>query len=109
MALRVNVRSVVLSLVVLSCISGSLDAQEQTQAALPSGPLTLEQVLALAEARSESLGIARTAINRAEGEEVRARSGRVPQLTASASCDRARASEFSGIFDSDTLGRPWPS
>src|SRR5687768_11137148 len=108
MALRVNVRSVVLSLVVLSCISGSLDAQEQTQAALPSGPLTLEHVLALAEARSESLGIARTAINRAEGEEVRARSGRFPQLTASASYDRALASEFSGIFDSDALGPPCP-
>jgi len=108
MALRVNVRSVVLSLVVLSCISGSLDAQEQTQAALPSGPLTLEHVLALAEARSESLGIARTAINRAEGEEVRARSGRFPHLTASASYDRALASEFSGIFDSDTLGPPCP-
>ena len=109
MALRVTVRSVpFVLLLVFSVITGSVGAQEQTQTALPSGPLRLEQVLALAEARSESLGIARSAVNRAEGEQVRARSGRFPQLTASASYDRALASEFSGIFDSDALGPPCP-
>ena len=105
MALRVNVRSALLA-VVLSGITGSVAAQEKAPVALPTGPLTLEQVLTLAEGTSEALGIARTAVQRAEGEHVRARSGRFPQLTASASYDRALASEFSGLFSSDTLGPP---
>lgn len=63
-------------------------------------PLTLEQVLALAEARSETVGVARSGIERARGEQLRARSGLFPQLTASASYDRALASEFSSVFGS---------
>lgn len=73
---------------------------------LPSGPLTLEQVLELAEARSEALGIARAGVQRAEGEQVRARSGRFPQLSVSGSYDRALASEFADIFSSS--GPPCP-
>ena len=84
----------------LACPSG---ARAQAPIA-PSGPLTLEQVLALAEARSESIAIAQAGVRRAEGDIVRARSGRYPQLSASASYDRALASEFEGIFD--TAGPP---
>ena len=73
-------------------------AQQTPPPPVPTGPLTLEQVLELAESRSEAVGIARTGIDRARGEEVRARSGRFPQLTASASYDRALASEFSSVF-----------
>ncbi|MBA2303864.1 MAG: TolC family protein, partial [Acidobacteria bacterium] len=58
--------------------------------------------------RSEAIGIARTNVERAQGEQVRARSGRLPQLTASASYDRALASEFSSVFGSDTTGPPCP-
>lgn len=75
---------------------------------VPTGPLTLEQVLALAEARSEAIGIARTGVARAEGEQRRARSGRYPQLNASAAYDRALASEFSGVFGGGTTGPPCP-
>ena len=88
---------VVLLLLVLS--SRSSQAQ-QSPAPIPPGPLTLEQVLELAESRSEAVGIARTGIDRAQGERVRARSGYFPQLTASASYDRALASEFSSVFGS---------
>ena len=73
-------------------------AWSQSQA-VPSGPLTLEQVLALAEVRSEAIAMARASVLRAEGNQVRARSGRFPQLSASAAYDRALASEFEGIFD----------
>jgi outer membrane protein len=66
----------------------------------PPGPLTLERVLELAEVRSESIAIAQAGVRRAEGDIIRARSGRYPQLSASASYDRALASEFEGIFDS---------
>jgi outer membrane protein TolC len=64
--------------------------------------LTLEQVLALAEPRSESVQIAQAGVRRAEGAQVQARSGRYPQLSASASYDRALASEFEGVFDVDS-------
>jgi outer membrane protein len=66
---------------------------------VPSGPLTLEQVLALAEPRSEAVEIAQAGVRRAEGDQVRARSGLFPQLSATASYDRALASEFEGVFD----------
>ena len=70
---------------------------------LPTGPLTLEQVLEIAAVHSESIGIAQAGIRRASGDEVRARSELFPQLTASAGYDRALASEFSGLFDSSAF------
>jgi outer membrane protein TolC len=74
-------------------------AHAQTAPAVPAGALTLEQVLTLAEPRSEAVQIAQAGIQRAEGEQIRARSGGLPQLSASASYDRALASEFEGVFD----------
>jgi hypothetical protein len=67
---------------------------------LPAGPLTLEQVLEMAEARSESIAIARAGITRTDGERIRARSGLFPQLSVTGSYERALASEFEGVFDS---------
>lgn len=69
---------------------------------IPAGPLTLERVLELAEARSESIAVAQAGVRRAEGELLRARSGRLPQLSAVATYDRALASEFEGLFDGST-------
>ena len=72
-------------------------------------PLTLEEAVRLAEGHSEELAIARAGVSRAEGEQVRARSERYPQLSASASYDRALASEFSGLFDDAAVGPPCAS
>ena len=80
----------------------TLPAVAQTPPPIPPGPLTLEQVLALAEPRSESVQIAQAGVQRAAGAQVQARSGRYPQLSASASYDRALASEFEGVFDDFT-------
>ncbi len=78
----------------------SLAAYAQTPAAaMPSGPLTLEQVLALAEPKSEAVAIAQAGVRRAEGAQVQARSADLPQLSVTASYDRALASEFDGVFD----------
>jgi outer membrane protein TolC len=74
-------------------------AQQPAPTAIPSGLLTLDQVLDLAATRSESIAIALAGIRRAEGEQVRARSALFPQLTLSGGYDRALASEFSGLFD----------
>ena len=91
-----------LPLLVLSLAPPLASAQP---AAVPPRPLSLEEALDLAEARSERIAIARAGVQRAEGEEVRARSELYPQLSASASYDRALASEFSGLFD-DPGGAP---
>jgi outer membrane protein len=76
-----------------------VSSRAQTPPPVPAGPLSLEQVLALAEPRSEAVAIAQAGVRRSEGEQVRARSGLLPQLSASASYDRALASEFEGVFD----------
>lgn len=80
----------------------------QRAPALPAGPLTLEQALELAEPRSEAVSIAREGIQRAEGEQIRARSGLRPQVSGTVSYDRALASEFEGVFDSGTGGPTCP-
>lgn len=83
----------------------------QTQPApppIPPGPLTLDQVLSLAEPRSEAVSIAVAAVRRAEGDQVRAQSGLRPQLSAAASYDRALASEFDGLFDTTDTGVSCP-
>jgi len=101
-----NKRNQLVSLAVL-CVCGfflSMPVYAQPQEAVPSGPLTLEQVLTLAEARSEAIGISRAGVQRAEGEQTRAHSGVLPQVSASASYDRALASEFSGLFDNSSFG-----
>ena len=77
----------------------SVAAYAQTPTPVPPGPLTLEQVLALAEPRSEGVAIAQAGVQRAEGEQIRARSGGLPQLSLTAAYDRALASEFEGVFD----------
>ena len=79
-------------------------AQQALTPVIPAGPLTLEQVLDLATGRSEGIGIAQAGVRRAEGEQVRARSGLFPQLSVSGGYDRALASEFSGLFDNSAFG-----
>jgi len=90
---------VALAAFLVPLISSGAAAQE-----IPPGPLTLDQVLLAAEARSEAIAIAQQGIRRAEGDEIRARSGLRPQLSAAASYDRALASEFSGVFDNLDFG-----
>lgn len=79
--------------------ASTADAQT-SPAAIPSGPLTLEQVLQLAEPRSESIEIARTGVERARGEQARAHSALLPQLSLTASYDRTLATEFENLFTS---------
>jgi outer membrane protein TolC len=110
-----------LALALLLVAGGTAQAQDRTLAgsrrfaqavtAAPSPPtapgpqekrraLTLDDALALAETRSEQVQIAEAGVTRAESDQLRARSEWLPQVSASASYDRALASEFEGIFDS---------
>ena len=64
----------------------------------PATALTLDDVIDLAEARSEQIAIAQFGVARAVAGEQRARSERLPQLNGGASYDRTLKSEFSGLF-----------
>jgi outer membrane protein TolC len=92
------------AIVCLSAALAAMPARAQAPEGLPVGPLTLEQVLALAETRSESIAISRAGVQRADAEHTRARSDLYPQLSAAASYDRSLASEFEGVFESPDFG-----
>jgi outer membrane protein TolC len=62
--------------------------------------LSLDDAIALAQAGNEQVAIAQAGATRAVGNQLRVRSEKKPQLTGSASYDRALQSEFSGLFDS---------
>jgi outer membrane protein TolC len=70
--------------------------------------LSLDEALDLAERGSETVGIARADIDRARGERRRARSGYFPQLTGSASYQRALRSQFS-VLESDDSASSEPA
>jgi len=101
-------RSLVVAGTVAVCLTGVSIPPAWAQApavpaaqapAVPAGRLTLEQILELADARSESIQIAQAGVRRAEGEQIRARSALFPQLSLSTGYDRTLATQFSGIFD----------
>ena len=66
--------------------------------------LTLDDALALAEVRNETVIISEAGVRRARGVEAQVHSQRLPQLTGTASYDRTLKSEFEGIFDNSNLG-----
>lgn len=72
------------------------------QAPVTARPLSLEEALQIALPASEGVGLARAAVTRANGEQLRARSEFFPQLTGSASYSRLLKSQFSGLAKSDT-------
>jgi outer membrane protein TolC len=84
----------------------AISANAQVLAGQAARPLSLEDALALAEKTSEQMAIARAGIERAGGDQIRARSERYPQLSATVSYDRALASEFSGLFTDSGTGTP---
>jgi len=89
------------ALLVVAC---AMPTTAMAQAPEVGMPLTLAAALEIAEARSESIALAETAIARNEGDFVRAKSGRRPQLTGSAAYDRSLANEFQGVFDNIDFG-----
>jgi outer membrane protein TolC len=66
--------------------------------------LTLDDALALADVRNETVLIAEAGVRRARGVEAQVHSQRLPQLIGTASYDRTLKSEFEGIFDADSIG-----
>lgn len=71
--------------------------------------LTLEEALQIARPGSEVVGLARSAVNRAHGEQLKARSELFPQLTGSASYSRLIKSQFSSLAKTDTSASATPT
>jgi outer membrane protein TolC len=82
-----------------------LATRAPAQDAAAARPLSLQEALDLAERESETVGLARAEVSRAQGERRRARSGYFPQLSGSASYTRTLRSQFSALQD-DTGGEP---
>ena len=90
------------AILALSCLRVSIVASQQS----PAPALTLDQALELAEKKSETVGIARAELTRAEGDRRRARSAYFPQLSGSASYQRTLESQFSALSSGDTASAP---
>jgi len=60
-------------------------------------PLSLAEAIGIAEAQSEAVGIARSAVTRARGEIYRARSQYLPQVGGTARYSRTLSSEFESV------------
>jgi len=88
-----------------------LFATATTQAQTPNvRTLTLEQALGLAIPASETLELARNALDRAAGEVRRSRSDMLPQIAGSASYARLLKSQFEGFAsEDDGSGQPEPA
>jgi outer membrane protein len=76
-------------------VPGSLAAQQPTLS--QARALTLAQALEIAERNSETVGIAREELVRAEGDRKRARSGYFPQVNGTAAYLRTLESQFSAL------------
>ena len=86
---------------VVSAQSPATSAPLAGQAPAPARVVTLDDALALAEARNEQIAIAEAGVRKAGAGQDRVRSEKYPQLGGSASLyDRTLQSEFEGIFDS---------
>jgi outer membrane protein len=92
--------------VLMVTMAPALAAQDVTPGA-PVRPLSLADALRLAEDASETVGIARAGVARAQGEQMQARSGYYPQLTGSAQYTRLIKTQFSALAG-DTLSAPGP-
>ncbi len=95
--MRMNWRMTAL---VLALVSGSSGAAAQQ--AVGGRPLTLDEAVRLAREASEQVTIARADVQRATGEQYRARSEFFPQLNGSLAYTRTLKSEFSVLQGSDS-------
>ncbi len=81
----------------------------QHAAPLPAPlPLSLSDALNRADSASESVGIARANVAKAESDRLRARSGLLPQLNGSATYSRTIKSQFAGFASSSSDTFPAP-
>jgi len=96
----VSLRPFFLAGLLLTVVHGTAAGQA------PPRALSLEEALNLARPASEPMGLARAAVTRARGDQYRARSELLPQLSGSASYSRLIKSQFEGLAGNDTSSAP---
>jgi len=94
-------RALAVGFLLVACVIPGVAAGQTPEV---RAPLTLAAALEIAEARSESIALARTALVRNEGDLVRVKSARRPQLSGTATYERSLANEFQGVFDDIDFG-----
>src|SRR5262245_5079807 len=82
--------------VVAAAVAASGSVAMSAQGRAPAAPLRLsvEEAMRRAERTSEVIAVARSRVDRARAEGLRARSAYLPQIAASGSYDRTLATEF---------------
>ena len=85
------------------------DARAAASAADTAGALSLEEALRLAGLESETVRIAEAGVLRSRGEQIRARSGMLPQIYGSFGYTRTLKSQFSGLSSGDEAPPPGPT
>ena len=98
-----------LALVVIAPHAPAQDARAAASAADTAGALSLEEALRLAGLESEIVRIAEAGVLRARGEQLRARSGMLPQIYGSFGYTRTLKSQFSGLSSGDESPPPGPT
>jgi outer membrane protein len=100
-------------LILLAALPGvTMPRRAAAQSPAPASvrPLTLAEALDIAERQSETVGIAREELARAQGDRRRARSAYFPQLNGSATYQRTLESQFSALSSgTDTTTAPGPA
>jgi outer membrane protein len=89
------------TIVAVGLLAAGVVSSARAQIESTGRPLSLSEAVALAEDASEAVGIARSAVARARGLQVQARSGYFPQLTGSATYTRTIRSQFSALQSDD--------
>jgi outer membrane protein TolC len=102
---KVKMMPGMVAICVLLLVSAITVAQ-QVQAPPAGRALTLQEAIRLANEQSEQIVIASAGVQRARGDQFRARSGRYPQLTGDISYIRTIESEFSAFADDDDESAP---
>lgn len=86
----------------LALTLSAVDLAAQDAPTMQGAPLSLEDAVQMAEARSPAVRIARAAVTRQRGAEMQARSQIFPQLFGSAGYTRTLRSQFAGLGGDDT-------
>ena len=85
-----------------------LDAQQTTPGTRSAVSISLPEAIRIAESQSEAIRIARAGVMRGTGQQLQARSQRLPQLSGSASYTRTLRSQYSGLFGSPAVDTTKP-
>ncbi|MDQ6717445.1 MAG: TolC family protein [Gemmatimonadota bacterium] len=85
-----------------------LGAQQATSDTRNAVAISLPEAIRIAESQSEAIRIARAGVMRGTGQQLQARSQRLPQLSGSASYTRTLRSQYSGLFGSPAVDTTKP-